>query len=112
MAKKTKKSSAQAAPGPVHPWEPWTLVHKGSFDPVIPFDCNPEGGGDEGMLVYRSKAAARMSARHQSNLYDLKVQVVKVSAVIAHEANVAGKTSSNRSKKHDIRTSMSGRVLS
>lgn len=73
-------------------WEPWVVVHKGTLEPIVPVDSNPgHRGGDEGMLVYRTEAAAKMAAKHQHELYEVKAGVARLSAVIIHESNVVGK---------------------
>lgn len=47
--------------------------------PIVPYDCNP-GSDDDGLLVYRSKAAAEHSATHQTDVYgDNKTRAIAVS---------------------------------
>lgn len=88
-------------------WEPYTLVHVGTYDPVLPTDCNEHA--DEGMLVYRSKSAANIAAKHQMSLWTLKCRAVKLSAVIEHEFNVAGKLFADKSKD-DARTTIANKI--
>lgn len=51
--------------------EYWTIVHKGTKTPVVPFDTNP-GSVDEGMLVYWSRVAADLACEHQFALYGVE----------------------------------------
>lgn len=72
-------------------WEPYVVVHAEAMEPVVPVDCNPGKHGDEGMLVYRTKAAALTACRHQFDTYEVKCRAVKLSALIEHESNVAAR---------------------
>lgn len=57
----------------------WTVVWSPSMTPIVPYDCNP-GSDDDGLLVYRSKAAAEHSATHQTDVYgDNKTRAIAVS---------------------------------
>lgn len=79
-------------------WEPWTIVHKGGWEPVVPADCNP-GSQDEGMLVYRSREAAQKAADHQFDTYEVDCVVVLLSDVQDHEASRAGRIGPQRLKE-------------
>lgn len=46
----------------------WTVVWSPSMTPIVPYDSNPVSA-DEGLLVYRSKTAAKHSANHQQEMY-------------------------------------------
>ncbi len=48
----------------------FTILNRGTHEPVVPFDANPDSD-DEGMLVYRCRAAAESAAEHQAECYDL-----------------------------------------
>jgi hypothetical protein len=61
--------------------ELWTIVHRASGKPVVPYDTNP-GSDDEGMLVYRSRKAAELAAEHQSDMYDLDCEARRLDKVI------------------------------
>lgn len=52
----------------------WTVIHTDTGEPVVPFDANPGYPGDEGMLVYRSLAAAQAASKHQDDLYELSTK--------------------------------------
>ncbi len=43
----------------------FTILNRGTHEPVVPFDANPDSD-DEGMLVYRCRAAAESAAEHQA----------------------------------------------
>ena len=59
----------------------WTIVLSGTKQAVLPFDCNPDHESDEGMLVYRSREAAKCSAKHQLELYQVDCVPCKLSEV-------------------------------
>jgi len=65
-------------------WEPYVLVDK-HLEPILPCDCNEHQ--DQGMLVYRSRGAARVAAKHQLATFNVACKAVPLSTVIAHEAN-------------------------
>ncbi len=53
----------------------FVLVHRGTFNPVTPIDCNPNHD-DEGMLCYRSQEAGDAAALHQNKLYELDCECI------------------------------------
>lgn len=58
----------------------WTIVHRDSRTPVVPFDCNPKSE-DDGMLVYRSRQAAVAACKHQNHMYDLDTIPMRLEAL-------------------------------
>jgi hypothetical protein len=67
-------------------WTPWTIVHRGTLEPVLPMDCADSGlGEDEAVLVFRSAVAAARGCEHQKN-WGVDCVPVLLSAVISHEA--------------------------
>jgi hypothetical protein len=48
----------------------WTVVDRKTREPVPPVDYNPDSN-DQGIMVFRSRSAARMSASYQNGLYDV-----------------------------------------
>ena len=55
----------------------WVLVWMPSGNPIVPYDSNPESD-DEGMLVYRSKRAGELAAKHQMEMYGDDEQAVAI----------------------------------
>lgn len=54
----------------------WTVVFCDTERPVLPFDTNEHD--DQGMLVYSSEDAAKASAEHQNQLYDLDCRACRL----------------------------------
>ena len=46
----------------------WVLVWMPSGIPIVPYDLNP-GSDDDGMLVYGSREAGDLAAKHQMKLW-------------------------------------------
>jgi hypothetical protein len=61
----------------------WTIVLPRSRKPVLPFDCNEHD--DQGMLVYRSEAAAKVSCKHQYSLYGVRCEPCRLGEEVPHE---------------------------
>lgn len=55
--------------------ELWTIVDEFD-DPILPVDGNDHE--DQGMLVYRSKDAAKSAAKYQNGLYDLNCKPKRI----------------------------------
>lgn len=73
-ATKKRATRQQVAPVVRVPYAPmatkafWTVVWNTDGRPVSPLDRNP-GSPDEGMLVYRTRKAAQLAAKHQTDSY-------------------------------------------
>lgn len=91
---------------PAAPWESHTIVHAGSLEPVVPFDCNPGNDVDEGMLVYRGKLSADAAAKHQKELYGVACRAVPLSSVLTNETNRLANTKVRAPSKVKARKSV------
>ena len=73
--------------------EYWVVVHDGTGDgeegcAVCPYDGNEHE--DQGMLVYRSEEAARMSCEHQWAMYDISCRPCRLGEEMSWEEEQEG----------------------